>query len=75
MIGATGGLGSLATKILKANGAKVDGVGSNQKWLNSLELERTFDYNMSSYRDTLEVDAYDYVFDCADGKRYQSCFE
>ena len=69
IIGATGGLGSLATKILQANCAKVDGVGSNQKWLDDLELNRTFDYNMSSYRDTLEVDAYDYIFDCADGKR------
>ena len=70
IVGATGGLGSLAVQYLNAAGANVDGIASQNEWLEKLPLQRYFNYSNKNFKNELEEDYYDLVLDCADGKCY-----
>jgi len=72
IIGVTGGLGSLISEILKFSGANVDGIGSQIEWLNQSNLNKYYNYKNNNYKNEMSRDrkSYDFVFDAADGKRY-----
>ena len=54
---------------MNAHGGHVDGIASQKEWLSNLPLRNVFDYQNDSFRQKMEPDYYDIVFDCANGRR------
>lgn len=71
--GAAGSLGSAAIQIAKVSGAKVIGVCSttNIKYVLSLGADEVIDYTKEDF--TLNLNAYDIIYDTVGKRSYSSC--
>ena len=67
IIGVSGGLGSVLAEILAENNAGVvDGIGNGSS--QDLPLRKNLCYKDDDYKNQLEFNDYDLVFDAADGE-------
>jgi NADPH:quinone reductase-like Zn-dependent oxidoreductase len=69
VLGASGGVGSFAVQLAKAQGAKVVALASekNHEYLKTLGADITIDYTQGDFRESLRAvmpDGVDVVFDC-----------
>lgn len=76
ILGASGGVGSLAIQLAKAKGATVVGVASrkNQDHMRNLGADYTIDYNNARIADAVKeilTEGVDLIFDCASGETLQ----
>ncbi|MEX2396238.1 MAG: NADP-dependent oxidoreductase, partial [Balneolales bacterium] len=76
LLGASGGVGSMAIQLAKARGAKVIGVASekNHSYLKELGADETIDYHDTNIGEAvmdLQPKGVDLIFDCAAGETLQ----
>lgn len=80
ILGASGGVGSLAIQLAKWKGATVIGVAgsSNQKFMKELGADETIDYNTDSLKDAvlqIAPEGVDMIFQCSRGNSLEQTSE
>ncbi|MCX2738977.1 NADP-dependent oxidoreductase [Pontibacter anaerobius] len=80
ILGASGGVGSLAIQLAKAKGANVIGVASekNHSYMRNLGADYTVDYKNTHVGEAVQLlvpDGVDIIFDCASGETLQQSLQ